>query len=50
MKKFLELFFVYLLGVVFILTLAFRVNEIERESVSNTSIATNYTVTLSNYE
>ncbi len=49
MKKFFELLFVYLLGVVFLLALAFRVSEIDRKSISNTSIANN-TINLSNYE
>lgn len=50
MKKIVELVLVYLLGVVFVLTIALRVNEIERESISNTSVASNYSVTISNYE
>ncbi len=50
MKKIIELVVVYLVGVVFITLLAFRVNAIEKESGSNTSIATNYTYNLSNYE
>ena len=49
-KKIVELVLVYLLGVVFVLTIALRVNEIERESISNTSVASNYSVTISNYE
>lgn len=50
MKKIVELVLVYLLGVVFVLTIALRVNEIEKESISNTSVASNYSVTISNYE
>lgn len=50
MKKILELVFIYLLGVFLILTLAFRVNEIDKESISNTSVASNYTINLTNYE
>ncbi len=50
MKKIFELVLVYLIGVIFIVTLAFRVSEIERESVLDTSVASNYTITLSNYE
>lgn len=48
MNRIIELVFVYLIGVIFLLTLAFRVNEINSESVSNASIANNYTI--SNYE
>jgi len=48
MSRIIELVFVYLIGVIFLLTLAFRVNEINSESVSNASIANNYTI--SNYE
>ena len=50
MKKFFQLVFVYLLGVLFLLTLAMRVRAIDRSSVSNTSIASNYTIYISNYE
>ena len=50
MKRILEIGFVYLIGVLFILTLALRVREIDRNSVSNASIVSNYTVNLSNYE
>ena len=50
MKRILEIGFVYLIGVLFILTLALRVREIDRNSVSNASIASNYTVNLSKYE
>lgn len=50
MKRIFELIIVYLLGVIFVVTLAFRVSAIERETVSNTSVASNYTVNLSNYE
>ena len=49
MKRKLELILVYLIGVIFVLTLVLRVNEIEKESISNTSVATNY-ITISNYE
>ena len=50
MKRIFELVLVYLIGVIFVVTLAFRVSVIERESVSDTSVASNYTITLSNYE
>ena len=50
MKRFFELVLVYLIGVIFLVTLAFRVSAIERENVSDTSVASNYTITLSNYE
>lgn len=50
MKKIIELVVVYLIGVILVVTLAFRVSEIEGESVSNTSVAKNYTITLNNYE
>lgn len=50
MKRIIEIVLVYLIGVLFVVTLAVRVNEIEREDVSNTSVASNYTITLSNYE
>ena len=49
MKRKLELVLVYLIGVIFVLTLVLRVNEIEKESISNTSVATNYN-TISTYE
>ena len=50
MKRILEIVLVYFIGVFFILTLAFRVNQIEKESVSSTSIVRN-TITLpSDYE
>lgn len=49
MKRKLELILVYLIGVIFVLTLALRVNEIEKESISNTSVVTNYN-TISTYE
>ena len=49
MKRKLELVLVYLIGVIFVLTLVLRVNEIEKESISNTSVATNYS-SVSNYE
>lgn len=48
MSRIIELVFVYLIGVIFLLTLAFRVSEINSEPVSNASIANNYTI--SNYE
>lgn len=50
MKKIIELVLVYLIGVLFLVTLAFRVGEIESDSVSNTSVASNYTIDLTNYE
>ena len=50
MKRILEIGFVYLIGVLFILTLALRVREIDRNSVPNASVASNYTVNVSNYE
>jgi hypothetical protein len=49
MKRKLELVLVYLIGVIFVLTLVLRVNEIEKESIANTSVATNYS-TVSSYE
>lgn len=50
MKRIFEIALVYFIGVLFILTLALRVNQIEKESVSSTSIARN-TITLpNNYE
>lgn len=50
MKRFFELVFIYLIGVVFLIALAVRVSEVDRNSVSNTSVASNYTIDLSNYE
>lgn len=50
MKRIIEIVVVYLLGVIFVMTLAFRVSAIEKESVSSTSIASNYTINLTNYE
>ena len=49
MKRFFEIVFIYL-GVLFLLTLALRVQEVDRASVSNTSVASNYTIDLTNYE
>lgn len=49
MKRIIELMFVYFIGVVFVLALALRVNEIERSSISNTSMASN-SISVSNYE
>ena len=49
MKRIIELMFVYFIGVVFVLVLALRVNEIERSSISNTSMASN-SISVSNYE
>ena len=49
MKKIFELVLVYLIGVLFIATLAFRVNAIDNETVSNASVAINYS-SVSNYE
>ena len=50
MKKILEIALVYLLGVMLVLTIAFRVNEIDKESIQSTSVASNYTIDLTNYE
>lgn len=50
MKRFFEIVFIYLLGVLFLLTLALRVQEVDKASVSNTSVASNYTIDLTNYE
>lgn len=50
MKKIIELSFVFLIGAFFIVALALRVREIDKEFVSNTSVASNYTVNISNYE
>lgn len=51
MKRIIEVIFIYLLGVVFLLTLALKVNQINKESALNTSVASNYTITLpNNYE
>lgn len=47
MKRFLEIIFVYFLGVILVLTLALRVSQIEKDSVINTSVARN-TITLPN--
>lgn len=49
MKKLFEIIFIYLIGVVFILTLALRVNEIEKDSIPNASIASSCE-TINNYE
>ena len=50
MKKSLQIVFIYLIGVIFLVTLAIRVRAIDSSSISNTSIAGNYTIDLSNYE
>lgn len=50
MKRFFQLFFIYLLGVLFLVTLALRVRAIDSSSISNTSVASNYTINISNYE
>ena len=48
MKRIYEFIIVYLIGVIFIITMALGVNVIEKESISNTSIANNYSP-ISNY-
>lgn len=50
MKKYFDIIFICLLGVLFLITLALRVNEIDSKSINNTSVANNYTINLSNYE
>ena len=51
MKKLFELVFVFLIGVFFVVTLALRVREIDKETASNNaSVANNYTINISNYE
>lgn len=48
MKRIIEFVFVYLIGIIFLLALALRVNEIKKESVLDTSIANNCNI--NNYE
>lgn len=50
MKKIFEVSFLFLIGTLFVVALALRVREIDKEFVSNTSVASNYTTNLSNYE
>lgn len=50
MKRIFEIVFIYLLGVIFLLTLALRVREVDKISVSDTSVASNYTIDITNYE
>lgn len=49
MKRFLQIVFIYLLGVLFLVTLALRVRAID-SSKQSASVASNYTINISNYE
>ncbi len=50
MKRLVELVLVYLIGVIFVVTLAFGVSKIDNESISSTSVAGNYNYSISNYD